>query len=71
MSDLNRHELIDGRVYGMTGGTQNHSAIKLNMASLIKMHLRGGQGRVFDVELKSIDLRVFIEQLYEEIVFEA
>ena len=49
---LERHELIDGRVYGMTGGTQNHSAIKLNMASLIKMHLRGGQCSVFDSDLK-------------------
>lgn len=49
---LERHELIDGRVHAMTGGTQNHSAIKLNIASLIKMHLRGSQCSVFDSDLK-------------------
>jgi Uma2 family endonuclease len=35
---LERHELIDGRVYAMSGGTQNHSAIKLNIGSLISDH---------------------------------
>ncbi|UZQ53956.1 Uma2 family endonuclease [Trichothermofontia sichuanensis B231] len=29
-AQLERHELIDGRVYAMTGGTQNHSAIKFS-----------------------------------------
>jgi Uma2 family endonuclease len=49
---LEKHELIDGRVYAMTGGTQNHSAIKLNIGSLIKAHLRGGRCRVFNSDLK-------------------
>jgi Uma2 family endonuclease len=49
---LERHELIDGRVYAMTGGTQNHSAIKLNIGSLIKAHLRGSKCRVFNSDLK-------------------
>ncbi len=49
---LERHELIDGHVYAMTGGTQNHSAIKLNIAALIKTHLRGSQCRVFNSDLK-------------------
>ncbi len=26
-TQLEKHELIDGRVYAMTGGTPNHSAI--------------------------------------------
>lgn len=49
---LERHELIDGRVYAMSGGTQNHSAITLNVASLIRSHLRGSPCRVFNSDLK-------------------
>lgn len=49
---LEKHELIDGRVYAMTGGTKNHSTIKLNIASLIKAHLRGGRCSVFNSDLK-------------------
>jgi Uma2 family endonuclease len=49
---LERHELIDGRVYAMSGGTQNHSAIKLNIGSLIKECLRGSPCRVFNSDLK-------------------
>lgn len=49
---LERHELIDGLVYAMSGGTQNHSAIKLNVASLIRSHLRGGRCAVFNSDLK-------------------
>ncbi len=49
---LEKHELIDGRVYALTGGTKNHSAIKLNIGSLIKAHLRGSRCRVFNSDLK-------------------
>ncbi|MEG4989584.1 Uma2 family endonuclease [Microcoleus sp. BR0-C5] len=49
---LEKHELIDGRVYAMSGGTQNHSAIKLNVGSLIRSHLRGSPCRVFNSDLK-------------------
>jgi Uma2 family endonuclease len=49
---LEKHELIDGRVYAMTGGTRNHSAIKLNIGALIKAHLRGSKCRVFNSDLK-------------------
>lgn len=49
---LEKHELMDGRVYAMTGGTQNHSAIKLNIGSLIKAHLRGSSCNVFNSDLK-------------------
>ncbi|MBD2159669.1 Uma2 family endonuclease [Limnothrix sp. FACHB-1083] len=49
---LERHELIDGHVYAMSGGTQNHSAIKLTIGSLISNHLRSGDCRVFNSDLK-------------------
>jgi Uma2 family endonuclease len=38
---LEKHELIDGRVYAMTGGTRNHSEIAGNFLAIIKPHLRG------------------------------
>lgn len=49
---LEKHELIEGRVYAMSGGTQNHSAIQLNVGSLINTHLRGNSCRVFNSDLK-------------------
>jgi Uma2 family endonuclease len=49
---LERHELIDGRVYAMSDGTQNHSAIAGNMLIAIKLYLRGGDCRVFNSDLK-------------------
>lgn len=49
---LERHELIDGRVYAMSGGTQNHSAIAINFLLLIRSHLRGSKCRVFNSDLK-------------------
>jgi Uma2 family endonuclease len=38
---LERHELIDGEVYAMTGGTVNHSQIAVKFISLLDNHLRG------------------------------
>jgi Uma2 family endonuclease len=38
---LERHELIDGFAYAMTGGTRNHSDLAGNFLSIIKPHLRG------------------------------
>lgn len=49
---LERHELIDGRVYAMSGGTRNHSAIAVNFLLSIKSHLRGSKCSVFNSDLK-------------------
>lgn len=40
---LERHELIDGEVYAMTGGTVNHSRIALKFGALLDNHLSGGK----------------------------
>jgi Putative restriction endonuclease len=37
---LEKHELIDGRVYAMSGGTKNHSEIAGNFLSIVKPYLR-------------------------------
>jgi Uma2 family endonuclease len=49
---LEKHELIDGHVYAMSGGTQNHSAIAINFLLLITPHLRGRNCKVFNSDLK-------------------
>jgi Uma2 family endonuclease len=49
---LDKHELIDGHVYAMSGGTQNHSAIAINFLLLITPHLRGSKCSVFNSDLK-------------------
>jgi Uma2 family endonuclease len=49
---LERHELIDGHVYAMSGGTKNHSEIKLNIGIFIKTHLRGSSCKLFNSDLK-------------------
>jgi Uma2 family endonuclease len=38
---LESHELIDGEVYAMTGGTVNHSQIAVKFIALLDNHLRG------------------------------
>jgi Uma2 family endonuclease len=38
---LERHELIEGQVYAMTGGTVNHSQIAVKFISLLDNHLSG------------------------------
>lgn len=49
---LDRHELIGGRVYAMGGGTKNHSAIAINFLLLLREHLRGGPCQVFNSDVK-------------------
>jgi len=36
---LEKHELIDGRAYAMTGGSVNHSRIAVRLTTLINTHL--------------------------------
>lgn len=38
---LLRHEYLSGRVYAMSGGTQNHGRIASNIIFILKGHLRG------------------------------
>ncbi|APB33977.1 protein of unknown function DUF820 [Gloeomargarita lithophora Alchichica-D10] len=49
---LEKHELIDGRVYAMSGGTRNHSDISGNMMTMIKTHLRGSGCKVYNSDCR-------------------
>ncbi|MBD2652493.1 Uma2 family endonuclease [Synechocystis sp. FACHB-383] len=47
-----RHEYLDGQILAMTGGTIAHNLIGLNLATLLKSHLRGTGCRVFMADVK-------------------
>jgi Uma2 family endonuclease len=49
---LHRHEYIDGEVYAMSGGTQNHSDIAMNFGTMLKSHLRGSGCKTFNSALR-------------------
>ena len=49
---LERHELIDGRVYAMSGGTRNHSDIAGNFLVTIKSHLRGSGCKTYNSDCR-------------------
>lgn len=49
---LCRHEYINGEVYDMSGGTQNHSRIALKIAALLDSHLSNGNCRVFNSDCR-------------------
>jgi Uma2 family endonuclease len=47
-----RHEYIRGEVWAMAGGTQAHNTIALNVASLLRNHVRGSGCRAFVENMK-------------------
>lgn len=49
---LCRHEYINGEVYAMSGGTQNHSRIALKVSALLDSHLSDGSCRVFNSDCR-------------------
>ena len=48
---LVKHQLIEGRVYEMAGGTGEHSAIKVNLLFEAQLRLRGSNCRVYNSDL--------------------
>jgi Uma2 family endonuclease len=48
-----KHEYIDGQAYAMAGTTDTHNTIALNLASLIRNHLRGTDCRIYFADIKA------------------
>ncbi len=48
-----KHEYIDGYVYAMAGANDHHVTIALNMAFVIRNHLRGSNCRVYMSDMKA------------------
>jgi Uma2 family endonuclease len=47
-----RHEFVDGYMFAMAGGKDNHNAIALNIASLARAKARGSECRVYMSDMK-------------------
>jgi Uma2 family endonuclease len=50
---LHKHEYVDGQVHAMAGASDGHVTICLNVASLLRSHVRGGRCRVFMADMKA------------------
>ena len=50
-SDI-KHEYCDGEIFAMAGATDTHVTIALNMAILLRNHLRGSGCRVYISDMK-------------------
>jgi Uma2 family endonuclease len=48
-----KHEYIDGKIYVMAGTNDTHNIIALNLAALIRNHLRGTNCRIFFADIKA------------------
>jgi Uma2 family endonuclease len=49
---LEKHELIDGQVYAMTGGSVNHSRIAVRLTTLLSNHLENSSCETGNSDLK-------------------
>jgi Uma2 family endonuclease len=56
-----RHEYVEGYIFAMSGTTKAHNQIALNLATLIRPHLRGTRCRVYMAEVKT---RIQRKQIY-------
>ena len=48
-----KHEYIDGEVFAMAGASDSHVTIALNLASLLRSHVRGSGCRVYIADMKA------------------
>lgn len=47
-----RHEYIAGQLFAMSGASENHELIALNVAAALHAHVRGGPCRVYKGDMK-------------------
>ncbi len=48
-----KHEYIDGQIYAMSGATDAHVTVALNLASALRSHVRGSGCRVYIADMKA------------------
>lgn len=48
-----KHEYRDGQIYAMAGATDAHITVSLNLAALLRSHIRGTGCRVFIADMKA------------------
>jgi Uma2 family endonuclease len=49
---LVKHEYVAGEVFAMAGASDAHVTISLNLATLLRVHVRGGPCRVYIADMK-------------------
>lgn len=47
-----KHEFVNGELRAMSGARDEHVTVSLNVATLLKSHLRGGSCRLYAVDMK-------------------
>jgi Uma2 family endonuclease len=47
-----KHEFVNGEIRAMSGARDEHVTVSLNVATLLKSHLRGGPCRLYAVDMK-------------------
>jgi Uma2 family endonuclease len=47
-----KHEYVDGEIFAMGGASDAHVTICLNLAAMLRAHLRGGPCRVYITDMK-------------------
>jgi Uma2 family endonuclease len=47
-----RHEFLDGEIFAMAGGTPEHAALAMAVATAFGRHLERGECRVFGSDLR-------------------
>ncbi len=47
-----KHEYVDGEVFAMAGATEAHATIALNVAAMLRSHVRGRPCRVYMADMK-------------------
>ncbi|NEP08509.1 MAG: Uma2 family endonuclease [Okeania sp. SIO2G4] len=47
-----RHEYLGGQIFAMSGGSEEHNRIALNIASILRFHLRGSGCKTFIADMK-------------------
>ena len=47
-----KHEFLDGQIYGLSGGTPEHAALKAAVTGLLFAQIRGGRCRLHDADLR-------------------
>jgi Uma2 family endonuclease len=47
-----RHEYLSGQIFAMSGGSEEHNRIALNLASFLRVNLRGSGCKTFIADMK-------------------
>ena len=65
LQQLDRHQLYDGEVFAMAGGTVAHNTVAINMVFGLKQHLKGTPCRVFMSDMR---VKVANNYFYPDVV---